>query len=179
MEVAAITSIESLTAEPEVLRLDDFWHAEVAELLATYGLQLQLVKPGRDIPGSYWGDTEAGLVGQQLLARLDTPVHSILHEACHYICMDPLRRSDLHTNAGGGYDEENAVCYLQILLADRLNGMGRERMFTDMDAWAYTFRMGSARAWFENDASEDWGQLLEWGIIDTDGQPTGRLRSNR
>ena len=52
--------------------------------------------------------------------RDDTPVHSALHEACHYICMDKQRRNDLDTDAGGGYEEENGVCYLQILLADHL-----------------------------------------------------------
>ena len=48
-------------------------------------------------------------------------------------------------DAGGDDAEENAVCYLQILWADALPGFGRERMFLDMDAWGYTFRLGSAR----------------------------------
>ena len=33
----------------------------------------------------------------------------------------------LDTDAGGDYDEENGVCYLQILLADEIPGFGRAR----------------------------------------------------
>ena len=50
--------------------------------------------------------------------------------------------------------EEDAACYLQILLADELHGVGRERLMADMDAWGYSFRLGSARAWFELDAED-------------------------
>jgi hypothetical protein len=72
--------------------------------------------------------------------------------------MGDVRRAGLRTDAGGDYDEENAVCYLQIVLADRLPGVGRDRVLADMDAWGYTFRLGSARAWFERDAADarDW-----------------------
>ena len=85
-----------------------------------YGLELALVAPEEDIPGSYWGDSEAGLKGAALYARLDTPLHSVLHEASHYICMTPERRTGLDRDAGGDDAEESAVCYLQILLADEL-----------------------------------------------------------
>jgi hypothetical protein len=107
-----------------------------------------------DIPGSYWGDSEAGLIGNRLLLRPDTPVHSALHEACHFICADHGRRQVLHTDAGGDDLEECAVCYLQCLLADALPGYSRARMFADMDAWGYSFRLGSAQAWFERDADD-------------------------
>ena len=90
------------------------------ELLATYQLQLEIIAEAQDIPGSFWGDSEAGLIDNRLLVRPDTPAHSLLHEACHFICMSADRRQGLHTNAGGDYDEENAVCYLQILLAEQL-----------------------------------------------------------
>ena len=86
--------------------------------------------------------------------RPDTPVHSALHEACHWICMPPARRARLHTDAGGDSDEENAVNYLSILLGQTLPGFGRDRMLADMDAWGYSFRLGSARAWFEGDAED-------------------------
>ncbi|HBE93073.1 MAG TPA: hypothetical protein DDW55_11305, partial [Gammaproteobacteria bacterium] len=88
--------------------------------LANYGLVLKTVAAGNEIPGSFWGDEEAGLIGNELLVRADTPLHSILHEACHYVCLDQARRDGLHTDAGGDYDEENAVCYLQTLLADHI-----------------------------------------------------------
>ncbi len=54
----------------------------------------------------------------------------------------------------GTIDEESAVCYLQVLLADELPGVGRARLMDDMDAWGYSFRLGSTRAWFETDAEE-------------------------
>jgi len=91
-------------------------------LLCPYGLQLVWVPDGTVIPGSHWGEVEAGLVGNGLYLRADTPVHSALHEACHFICMDAARRAQLHTDAGGDDLEECAVCYLQILLGAQLPG---------------------------------------------------------
>ncbi len=148
----------------------------VATLLSRYGLELRLIGVGELIPGSYWGETEAGLKGDKLFARLDTPLHSVLHEAAHYICMTPERRAGLDTDAGGEYIEENAVCYLQILLSDQVPGYGRARMLTDMDSWGYTFRLGSAQAWFERDATDAHDWLLQKELIDTDERPTGRVR---
>lgn len=123
-------------------------------LLVRYGLRLEPLAAEAPIPGSHWGEPEAGLIENRLYVRPDTPVHSALHEACHYICMDDARREGLHTDAGGDYDEENAVCYLSILLADRIPDFGKNRMLEDMDAWGYTFRLGSARNWFEQDADD-------------------------
>ena len=144
-------------------------------LLERYGLILKVVDPGMEIHGSFWGDEEAGLTGNSLVVRRDTPLHSILHEACHYICMDKNRRGKLDTDAGGDYDEENAVCYLQLVLADKIPGFGREQMFSDMDAWGYTFRLGSARAWFEEDADDARSWLLSAGIISASGEATFKL----
>ena len=149
---------------------------ELGVLLDRYGLELRLVGEGEPLPGSYWGDSEAGLSGRRLFARRDTPVHSILHEACHYICVTPERRVGIDTDAGGDYDEENGVCFLQILLADHVPKVGRDRMLADMDAWGYTFRLGSARAWFENDAAETRAWLRRHLLIDPDDKPTWRLR---
>jgi len=145
-------------------------------LLTTYQLQLELIDEHQDIPGSFWGDSEAGLIDNRLIVRPDTPAHSLLHEACHYICMSPDRRTGLHTNAGGDYDEENAVCYLQILLANQLPPLNPGRLMADMDAWGYSFRLGSARAWFEQDADDARDWLIRYGIISTDGKPSGKLR---
>lgn len=158
------------------LRLAGADRLAVAMLLARYGLDLTLLAPQELIPGSYWGDSEAGLRGDRLYARLDTPVHSVLHEAAHYVCMTPERRAELDRDAGGDDLEETAVCYLQVLLADALAGIGRERILADMDAWGYSFRLGSARAWFDRDAQDvrDW--LLGAGVIDGGGRLTGRLR---
>lgn len=162
---------------PDVLALRDIDPAALRGLLARFGLELATLEAGAAIPGSFWGDQEAGLVGNRLLARPDTPVHSILHEACHYICMDPGRRRALDTDAGGDYAEENAVCYLQILLAGQLPGMGRERMLTDMDTWGYSFRLGSAARWFQSDADDARAWLIEHGIMDPEGRPSWSLRT--
>lgn len=159
-----------------VLTLPDINQSELIDLLTGYGLSLETVSEHTKIPGSFWGDEEAGLIEHKLYARSDTPVHSLLHEACHYICMTPDRRNDLHTNAGGDYDEENAVCYLQIILADRLNTMGQARMFSDMDAWGYSFRLGSSRAWFDHDAEDARTWLLSHNLIDATAAATGLLR---
>ena len=148
----------------------------VAALLDRYGLRLALVAPQEVIPGSYWGETEAGLRGDRLYARLDTPVHSVLHEAGHYICMTPERRSGLDRDAGGDDLEESAVCYLQVLLAGELRGVGVERAFADMDAWGYSFRLGSTRAWFEGDAEDARRWLRQHGVTDGDDRLTGACR---
>ena len=129
------------------------------------------------LPGSYWGDSEAGLRGNALYVRADTPLHSLLHELSHFVCMTPERRAGLDRDAGGDDAEECAVCYLQILLADELPQLGRERMFADMDAWGYTFRLGSSRAWFERDAEDAHVWLREAGLIEDGKHPTFRLRA--
>lgn len=157
MDITNTTDTDNPTG---VLRLADAVIPAVETLLDQHGLKLVMVDPESAIPGSFWGESEAGLRGDRLYARPDTPLHSILHEACHYICMDETRRAKLDTNAGGDYDEENAVCYLQILLAEKIPGFGSNRCMADMDRWGYTFRLGSARAWFENDA-EDAREWLE------------------
>jgi hypothetical protein len=145
-------------------------------LLARFGLRIREIDPAQNIPGSFWGDSEAGLVGDELLVRADTPVHSALHEACHYICMDATRRSALHTNAGGDTNEENGVCYLQILLADHLPALGRARLWADMDAWGYSFRLGSTQAWFEHDADDAREWLISHDILTATDELTWRNR---
>lgn len=160
-----------------MLRLASIDRVAVAVMLARYGLDLTLVAPDEQIPGSYWGDSEAGLRGDTVFARLDTPLHSVLHEACHYICMTPERRSGLDKDAGGDDPEECAVCYLQILLADEIPGVGRSRLCTDMDEWGYSFRLGSARLWFQSDAHDARIWLLEHGVIDANGSVTWLLRT--
>ena len=165
------------SAAVPVLRLNGTDRVALALLLARYGLQLTLVAPEEQIPASYWGESEAGLKGDRLYARLDTPVHSVLHEASHYVCMSPERRAGLDRDAGGDDLEESAVCYLQVLLAQELPGVGRERLIADMDAWGYSFRLGSTRAWFETDAGDACRWLSDSGIIGADGRPTGSLRA--
>jgi hypothetical protein len=90
--------------------------------------------------------------------------------------MSPERRAGLDRDAGGDDDEESAVCYLQILLADELPRFGRDRMFEDMDAWGYTFRLGSSRAWFEQDAANACTWLRGHGVIDDGAHPMFRLK---
>lgn len=160
-----------------VVLLAHLSRVDVATLLARYGLNLELVASGVKVPGSYWGEAEAGLRNDRLYARLDTPLHSILHEAAHFVCMTPERRADLDTDAGGDHAEENGVCYLQIVLADHVPRFGRERMLTDMDAWGYTFRLGSARAWFEDDATDAAEWLRRHELVDAAGMPTWRTRA--
>lgn len=159
-----------------VLTCNDISLEHLSALLARFGLSLELVADGESIPGSWFGDPEAGIIGRRVLVRRDTPVHSALHESCHLICMDERRRSTLHTNAGGDYDEENAVNYMEITLGAYLPGVGCERIMTDMDAWGYTFRLGSAREWFEQDAWDARQWLLEHGLLNEQGEPSWKLR---
>lgn len=160
----------------EVLRIADIGLSAWRALLRPYGLRIELLPAATAIPGSYWGDAEAGLIADTVYVREDTPVHSALHEAAHFVCMDADRRGRLHQDAGGDHAEENAVCYLQILWADALDGFGRERMWHDMDAWGYTFRLGSARRWFEEDAEDARAWLQRYGIVDALERVTGARR---
>lgn len=146
---------------PPVMTLGEIDFADAAALLARFGLRLEPVADGAPIPGSFWGESEAGVIGSTVHARRDTPLHSLLHEACHLIVIPPQLRYRVHTNASDSQYEEDATCYLQLLLSDELAGFGLERALADMDAWGYTFRLGSARAWFERDAEDAAAWLQE------------------
>ena len=159
---------EASPAKSSMLVLDDIAIADVAALLARYGLQLQLVDGDAPIPGSYWGEPEAGLIGHTVFARADTPVHSLLHEAAHLIVLEPARRGGVHTDATDSIEEEDAVCVLQSLLGEALPGVGSGRVLADMDAWGYTFRLGSARAYVEQDAEHAWQWLRQRDLVSAD-----------
>lgn len=146
------------------MRLADIGFATPSALLNGYGLHLERVEAGLAIPGSFWGDDEAGVIASTVYVRDDTPVHSLLHEACHLIVLPPERRAAVHTDATDSDAEEDATCYLQILLADELPGVGRQRLMADMDAWGYSFRLGSAQAWFEQDADDALAFLTLRGL---------------
>ncbi len=159
-----------------VLLCSNIDQPQLHSLLNRYGMKVKAVEDNAAIPGSFWQPPEAGLVGDTLYIRNDTPVHSALHESCHYICMDQQRRDKLHTDAGGSAIEENGVCYLQILLSDFIPEMKQERMLDDMDEWGYSFRFGSAKAWFEDDAEDAFEWLLNNNIINRNVQPTWLTR---
>ena len=123
---------------------------------------------GAPIPGSYWGEPEAGIIGGTVHARGDTPVHSLLHEAAHLIVLPPERRAAVHTDATDSIEEEDAVLVLQVLLGDALPGVGAARVLADMDAWGYTFRLGTAAAYVRDDADDAWAWLQARGLVDAD-----------
>jgi hypothetical protein len=159
-----------------ILTIADVSQSVVGELLGRYGISLELQRDEEAITGSYWGDSEAGVVGRTVFVRRDTPVHSLLHEACHIVCMSEQRRAILDKDAGGDDLEESAVCYLQVVLGDELPGVGRDRLMADMDAWGYSFRLGDTRSWFERDAEDARNWLIDKGLLTGDGQPVYRLR---
>lgn len=153
----------------QVLCVADAGFAPLAALLADFGLELVAVPAQAPIPGSYWGEPEAGIIGNRVYVRQDTPLHSALHEACHLIVLPPQQRAQVHTNATDSIAEEDATCYLQIALAERLPGVGSARLMRDMDAWGYSFRLGSAQAWFEQDADDAraWLEVHLPGVLGT------------
>ena len=159
-----------------MLLVGDLPIERLSGLLGRYGLSLVIESPEQAITGSFWGDSEAGIVADKVFVRRDTPVHSLLHETCHTICMDESRRAGLDRDAGGDDLEEAAVCYLQILLADEIEGVGRDRLMQDMDDWGYSFRLGSTRSWFTEDAEDAASWLAAHGIVDSAGLPTFALR---
>ncbi|MBS3800315.1 MAG: hypothetical protein KGY40_04925 [Thioalkalivibrio sp.] len=150
----------------------------LATLLGRFGLQLVLHPDDTPLPGSWWGEPEAGITGCNVHARPDTPIHSVLHETSHLICMDSQRRARVHANAGGTELEECAVCYLQILLADALPAVGRHRLMRDMDCWGYSFRLGSTETWFRLDATDARGFLQRHGLVDAEDRLTFACRGS-
>jgi hypothetical protein len=151
---------------PQVATVGEIAFGDAAALLARHGLRLHRIDDGAAIPGSYWGEPEAGIIGCDVYVRDDTPVHSMLHEACHLIVLpDDARRAAVHTDATDSVEEEDATCYRQIVLAAALPGVGSDRLMADMDAWGYTYRLGSTRAWFEQDAEDARAWLVARGLL--------------
>jgi len=161
----------------KILIVDDLAVDAVKKVLQRYDLQLVIVAAGAPVPASYWGAPEAGISGDTIYARGDTPIHSVLHECSHVICMTGQRRAVLHRDAGGDDLEESAVCYLQLLLADHIDGVGRQRLMHDMDEWGYSFRLGSTSAWFEKDADDARQFLLHHGLINELGDVNFAVRA--
>lgn len=170
MHSQSLSSSESSDPADNVMRVGQIGFNAPTALLARFGLQLRRVAHGEPIPGSFWGDEEAGIIGCTVHARDDTPVHSLLHEAGHLIVLPPEKRQEVHTDATDSVEEEDATCYLQIVLADQLPGVGRERLMADMDAWGYSFRLGSTRAWFEHDAENARQWLIDHRQLTPDGR---------
>tara|TARA_R110002049_G_scaffold225521_1_gene397413 strand:+ start:36669 stop:37157 length:489 start_codon:yes stop_codon:yes gene_type:complete len=151
---------------------------DLRSLFNRFGLILEEVDINDDIPYSFWGAPEAGRFRSTLYAREDTPIHSILHEACHFICMPPEQRnSDAH-DAGGSALIENACCYLQLVLSDYIPSFNKAIHMHDMNVWGYNFRLGSAARWFHVDSDDASQWLVSHNIIDSQFQPTWQLRSN-
>jgi len=159
-----------------VLAVADVDVQDLVSLLDRYTLELVVQQDDEPITGSFWGESEAGIVGKTVYVRGDTPIHSVLHESCHVICMSRDRRLQLNRDAGGDDLEEAAVCYLQVVLADYLRGVGRDRLMQDMDAWGYSFRLGSTREWFEHDSDDAREFLINQRLLAESSEPTFALR---
>lgn len=167
----------SLAADTSVLTVRDLCRPDLDSLLSAWGLTIRYLPDAADIPGSFWGAPEAGIAGLDVFVRNDTPLHSLLHEACHVICMAPELRARHKGDAGSSDIEEAAVCYLQILLAGQLPKIGSARLMADMDSWGYSFRLGSTGRWFAEDAEDARAWLLAHSLLDTCGRPTFALRT--
>lgn len=66
-------------AEYDVLRFCDIDSQELTELLTAYQIELCLTPDDEPVLGSFWGDEEAGLIGERLNLNTNTPIHSISH----------------------------------------------------------------------------------------------------
>ncbi|MEO0615465.1 MAG: hypothetical protein AAFY69_04950 [Pseudomonadota bacterium] len=132
--------------------------------LSVHGLTLVAHGNAEDLPGSYWGAPEAGIETGRLHVRDDTPLHSLLHEACHIVCARAAGRPEFARDAGSDGSEEDAVCLLQLIVADRLPDVGWRRLAVDMDAWGYRFMAGSTAAWFRRDSAAAWRWLDAHGL---------------
>lgn len=171
-------SAEKIRPAGTCVAVGEMCSSTLQSLAARYGMTIERVPLDGAIPGSFWGEPEAGLRGNVVYARDDTPLHSLLHEMCHFICMDSARRTSLERDAGSDDAEEEAVCYLQITLADQLPGVGAKRLMRDMDAWGYSFRLGATGRWYRDDATAARGWLIRHDLLTITGNPTFRVRED-
>jgi|TARA_B110000977_G_scaffold78491_1_gene105621 hypothetical protein len=146
-------------------------------ILTAYSMRIVEVTDNQTIPYSFWGDREAGRLGNTLYARADTPLHSLLHELCHYICMPASERNKDLVDAAGSASEENACCFFQIILSAFIDNYNQSRLFEDMDSWGYSFRLGSAIRWYTEDAEDTREWLIEKNILLANNQPSWELRN--
>ena len=51
------------------------------------------------------------------------------------------------------------------------------RLMQDMDAWGYSFRLGSTACWFREDAEDARKWLIDNQLLSDDNQPLLRLRA--
>jgi len=49
-------------------------------------------------------------------------------------------------------------------------------LWADMDAWGYSFRLGTTQMWFEQDAEDARAWLFVHQLIDNNEQPTWLVR---
>lgn len=178
MAKQALVLARSTSDSAGIICAGDIEQSGLDALLSRYGVTLVPVAAGEPIPGSFWGAPEAGIIGMRVYARADTPLHSMLHELGHIVCMTHRRRMALERDAGGNDAEECAACYLQLILAAHLPGVGQARLMRDMDAWGYSFRLGSTQRWFEHDAGDARDWLLARGLITEAGSSTWQLRQD-
>ncbi|MEN7343751.1 MAG: hypothetical protein AAAFM81_12445 [Pseudomonadota bacterium] len=136
----------------------------LASILDAFALRCDVHPAEAPIPASYWGEPEAGIESDTVHVRADTPIHSLLHELCHLVCMGDARRKRVFRDAGGTDSEEAAVCYLQLCLADRLLDDGWPALARDMDEWGYSFPASSTEEWFKNDADDAARWLVDHGF---------------
>ena len=99
-----VAALSQSSAAP-VVTLAELDRREVVALLARCGARLVELEAHQTIPGSYWGDSEAGLIGDAVYARADTPAHSLLHELCHQLDYELLGLPDSF-HARGARDHE-------------------------------------------------------------------------
>lgn len=159
-------------SETPVLTVAELPASALEQFFAPWGVEVAWVGEGEAIPASYFGAPEAGIRADTLFVRPDTPVHSALHEGFHLVCAGRERRAGIDGDAGDGdLVEEVAVCYLQLAAADQLPGFDFARACRDMDSWGYTFRLGSALAWFTDDAEDAVAWLRTRGLLDAGGRP--------
>ena len=61
-----------VSGPPGVLRFQDCEQRALSALLAGYGLTIEQVENSATVPGSYWGDSEAGLIVTAGFTRPET-----------------------------------------------------------------------------------------------------------
>ena len=60
---------------PNVITCAELPAKALQQLLRAYDLEVIEVSETDTLPGSFWGDPEAGLIGNRLYVRPATPVH--------------------------------------------------------------------------------------------------------
>lgn len=148
-----------------VLCLVELGEVLVVVLFVCFDLWFECVVDGELIFGSFWGDEEVGIIGIIVYVCGDMLVYLLLYEVCYLIVLLLECCVVVYIDVIDLIEEEDVICYLQIVLVDVFLGVGCDWLMVDMDVWGYLFWFGLICVWFEQDVENVCQFLFDWQFL--------------